>query len=178
MFPDLRQIRLKNSAEFYSLFLLIWEMDANDFILTDRKRNLIAFELLRKLSNGVDGLRQQLRQAITGKPAQRLFQEYLLTVQGDTDSSANRERRAAILKSLLWSLYERKDGQRLFSSEQRRLIWNSEEKRECGNPKCKRPLSWDDFAVDHILAHAKGGRTSLKNAQIMCPRCNSRKGAR
>ena len=97
MFPDLRQIRLKNSAEFYSLFLLIWEMDANGFALTDRKRNLIAFELLRKLSNGVDGLRQQLRQAVTGKPAQRLFQEYLLTVQGDTDSSANRERRAAIL---------------------------------------------------------------------------------
>jgi hypothetical protein len=36
-----------------------------------------------------------------GKPAQRLLQEYLLTVQGDTDSSANRERRAAILKNLL-----------------------------------------------------------------------------
>jgi hypothetical protein len=54
MFPHLQQTRFRNSAEFYTLFLLLWELNANEFILTDRKRNLIAFELLRKLSTGVD----------------------------------------------------------------------------------------------------------------------------
>src|SRR6185437_4176524 len=176
MFPDLQQTRFRNSAEFYTLFLLVWEIDTNEFVVTDRKRNRIAFELLRKLSTGVDQLRDQLRKAIPGKPAQRLYQEYLLTVQGDTDSGANRERRRAILHNLLWSIYERKDKKRLFTIEQRRILWNTDEKRVCA--KCKRPLTWKDFTVDHIKAYAKGGKTSMKNAQLMHHDCNASKGAR
>lgn len=178
MFPELKQLRIRNSAEFYSLFLLVWQMDKERFILTDKKRNRIAFELLRRLSNGVDELRDQLRRA-RPKAAPRLYQEYLLTVQGDTDSSANRERRAALLKGLLWSLYDRKDARRGFTTEQRRLLWNSEEKRVCA--RCngrKGPLTWADFTVDHIKAHSRGGKTSLRNAQLMHRGCNSSKGAR
>jgi hypothetical protein len=178
MFPNIQETRFRNSAEFYTLFLLIWEMNNNNFVLTDRKRNRVAFEILRKLSTGVDQLRDQLRKAKPGKPAQRLFQEYLLTVQGDTDSSANRERRRAIFYNLLWSLYDRKDERRSFTPEQRRIIWNSDEKRICSNPKCRKLLKWQDFTVDHIVAYAKGGKTSLKNAQLMCRNCNSRKGTR
>lgn len=176
MFPELRQTRFRNSAEFYTLFLLVWQMDRDRFLLADRKRNRIAFELLKKLSTGVDLLREQLRKAQPGKPAQRLFQEYLLTVQGDTDSAANRERRATIIRNLLWSLYDRKDERRAFTAEQRRIIWNSEDKRLC--PRCHKPLHWKDFTVDHIVAHARGGRTTLRNAQPMHRRCNASKGAR
>jgi uncharacterized protein with ParB-like and HNH nuclease domain len=59
MFPGLRETRFHNTAEFYSLFLLVWEMDHNGFVLTDRKRNQIAGAILRKLSTGVDKLRDQ-----------------------------------------------------------------------------------------------------------------------
>ncbi|HVS50854.1 MAG TPA: DUF262 domain-containing protein [Opitutaceae bacterium] len=176
MFPDLKHIRLRNSAEFYSLHLFVWEMEQAKLILTDRKRNRMAFELLRNLSNGVDALRVQLRQANTGKPAQRVFQEYLLTVQGDTDSAANRERRRQILRNTLWSIYERKDEKRTFTEEQRRLLWNSAEKHTCA--KCNGALHWNDFTVDHVKAWARGGRSTLKNAQLMCRGCNSSKGAR
>jgi hypothetical protein len=95
LFPNLRETRFRNSVEFYSLFLLIWEMSKEKFVLTDRKRNAIAFSMLRKLSTEVDQLREQLRKAKPGKVQQRLYQEYLLTVQGDTDSSATRDRRQA-----------------------------------------------------------------------------------
>lgn len=176
MFPHLREIRMRNSAEFYTLFLLVWEMEREKFVLKDRRRNRAAFELLRRLSTGVDLLREQLRHAKPAKQAQRLYADYLLTVQGDTDSSANRQRRAEILRGLLFSIFERKDERRVFSTEQRRIIWNTDEKRVC--PRCHRAMTWNDFSVDHIVAHAKGGKTSLKNAQIMCKRCNSRKGAR
>jgi hypothetical protein len=176
MFPELRQTRFRNSAEFYSLFLLVWEMNNQKFILKDKKRNLAATALLRNLSNGVDELREQLRKAKPGRPAQRLYQEYLLTVQGDTDSSANRERRATILRSLLWSLYERKDEKRGFTAEQRRIIWNSEDKKVCA--RCKKPLTWEDFTIDHILAYARGGKTTRENAQLMHRHCNSSKGSR
>jgi hypothetical protein len=176
MFPDLRQTRLRNSADFYSLFLLVWEMEQAKLVLTDGRRNRIAFELLKNLSNGVDMLRDQLRKAVPGKPAQRLYQEYLLTVQGDTDSSANRERRRQLLKNVLWSIFERKDEKRAFSEEQRRILWNSSDKKTCA--ACGKPLNWDDFTVDHVRAWARGGNTSLRNAQLMHRECNSRKGAR
>ena len=176
MFPHLRQTRFRNSAEFYSLFMMIWLMEREHFALKDKRRNRIASELLKKLSTGVDQLRDQLRRAVPGKPSQRLYQEYLLTVQGDTDSSANRERRSAILRNLLWSLYERKDDKRSFTAEQRRILWNSEDKPLCR--KCHKALSWNDLSVDHVRAFARGGRTSLRNAQLMHRRCNSSKGDR
>jgi len=176
MFPGLKATRFHNSAEFYSLFLLVWEMDKDKLVLTDRRRNRLAFEILRKLSTGVDELRQQLRSARPAKPVQKLYSDYLLTVQGDTDSSANRERRREILRNLLWSLFDRKDDKRGFTSEQRRIIWNNDEKRKC--VKCKRLLTWANFTVDHKFPYARGGKASLKNAQLMCRECNSRKGAR
>jgi hypothetical protein len=176
MFPELKQTRFRNSAEFYSLFLLVWEMDKESFVLTDHKRNTIATLLLRKLSKGVDELREGIRKLNPPKASQRLYADYLLTVQGDTDSSANRERRRALLKGLLWSLYDRKDEKRGFTSEQRRIIWGTDEKQVCS--KCKKPLSWNDYTVDHIVAYSRGGKTSVKNAQPMHKRCNSSKGAR
>jgi hypothetical protein len=176
MFPDLRQIRMHNSAEFYSLFLLVWEMDQARFILTERRRNQIAFEFLKRLSTGVDELRDQLRRAKPARVGQRLFSDYLLTVQGDTDSSANRERRREILKGLLWTLFDRKDANRLFSAEQRRIIWHSDDKKKCA--RCGRTLTWSDFTVDHVKAWSKGGKTSLRNANPMHRRCNAAKGAR
>ncbi|WP_028167342.1 GmrSD restriction endonuclease domain-containing protein [Bradyrhizobium elkanii] len=176
LFPDLRETRFRNTAEFYSLFLLVWEMHREKCVFTDRKRNAMAFSLIRKLSTEVDLLREQLRKARPGRMNQRIYQDYLLTVQGDTDSSASRERRRQILKGLLWSLFERKDEKRSFSVEQRRILWNSEQQPLC--PKCKRAIAWNDVSVDHIRAYTRGGKTSLTNAQLMHRRCNSSKGAR
>ena len=176
MFPDLKQTRLRNSAEFYSLFLLVWEMDREKFVLTEKRRNRMAFELLRRLSTGVDELRDRLRRAQLVKAGQRLFADYLLTVQGDTDSSANRERRRDILKGVVWSIFDRKDANRAFSSEQRRIIWHTDEKKRC--VRCGRNLTWAEFSVDHIKAWSRGGTTNLKNAKPMHRACNSSKGAR
>ena len=175
MFPDLKQTRFRNTVEFYSLFMLVWEMQQNDFALSEKRRNGIAFELLRKLSTGVDELRDQYRQAKATKPRPP-YSDYLLTVQGDTDSAATRQRRSKILRGLLLPIFERKDSKRTFSLEQRRILWNSDTKRKCAS--CRRNLTWDDFTVDHVKAHMKGGKTQLDNAQLMCRSCNSRKGGR
>ena len=181
MFPELRQTRFHNTVEFYTLFLVVWEMYREDFVLHEKRRNRIAFALLRKLSNGVDELREQLRKATPAKPAQQLYSDYLLTVRGDTDSAATRQRRRDIIKGILWSLSDRKDNKRTFSAEQRRIIWNNDDRHICANPKCpnkNKKLKWDDFTVDHIIAHVKGGKTILRNAQLMCRRCNSHKGGK
>ena len=175
LLPDIRQTRFRNTVDFYSLFMVVWEMRQNNFVLHDRKRAKIAYRLLRDLSKGVDELRDRLRNVRAVKP-QPPYSEYLYTVQGDTDSSANRERRAKILRELLFSLFDRKDDRRIFSAEQRRIIWSSDDGQRCRS--CRKPLTWDNFTVDHMVAWARGGRTSLENARLLCQRCNSRKGAR
>jgi hypothetical protein len=176
IFPDLRKTRFHQIADFYSLLMLVWEMRDSKYVLTNRKRNRIAARLLQEFSTGVDTLREQLKMVQPAKASQQLYADYLLTVQAGTDSAQNRQRRADILRGVLSSLFVRKDEKRLFSSEQRRILWHSEEKPRCR--RCRRLLSWDNFTVDHVLAHRKGGKTSLRNAQILCKSCNSRKGGR
>ena len=104
--------------------MLIWEMREQKLTLNDKKRNLAAAAILRKLGTGVDQLREQLRNAKPARACQRLYSDYLLTVQGDTDSASSRQRRAEILRGLLGPLFERKDEKRTFSAEQRRIIWD------------------------------------------------------
>ena len=176
IFPNLNTTRFRNSAEFYSITMLVWEMTGLGFVLDDRRRNLAAERILRNLSTGVDDLRERLRKAQSPGAKQRLYSDYLLTVQGDTDSAANRARRREILSHLLFSIFDFKDDKRAFSVEQRRILWNSDERPVCR--LCKKELRWSDVSIDHILAHSKGGKTSLKNAQLAHKKCNSRKGAR
>jgi 5-methylcytosine-specific restriction endonuclease McrA len=175
MYPELKQTRFRNTAEFYSLFMLVWQMQHDKLALREPKRNTMAFEMLRRLSTGVDQLREQYRRAKAAKPRPP-YSDYLLTVQGDTDSLATRQRREKVLRALLLPIYEYKDNKRGFSAEQRRIIWNTDSQKKC--IRCKRNLTWDDFTVDHIKAHVRGGKTRLDNAQLMCRSCNSRKGGR
>lgn len=176
VFPDIRTTRFANSADFYSLFVFLWDLDSEGCILSDAKRNRQAQKILVWLSNGVGTVRQQQRKAEGASPDQRLFADYLLTVQGDTDSLATRQRRAEILKKVFGGLFEKKDDQRGFTIEQRRLLWHSDERKRC--PECRKPLTWNNFTIDHIKPHALGGKSALSNAALMCRSCNSRKGAR
>lgn len=176
MFPDIKTTRFANSADFYSLCVFVWEMDRDGCIMTDNKRNKQAQKLLVWLSNGVGKVRQQQRNAEGASLDQRIFADYLLTVQGDTDSLATRQRRAEILKKIFGGLFEKKDEKRGFTIEQRRILWHSEERKRCS--KCQKSLSWTNFTIDHIKPHALGGKSDLSNAALLCRSCNSKKGKR
>lgn len=176
MFPEIAATRFSKVVDFYSLFMLVREMDSQGDVLNDKKRNYQAQELLIGLSGGVDKVREQRRRVEGATPEQNLFKEYLFTVQGNTDSLATRKQRADILRQILGGLFEQKDEQRNFTIEQRRLIWHSDESKKC--KKCEVQLNWNNFTVDHILAHGRGGRTSVSNAALLCRSCNSSKGIR
>ncbi len=176
VFPNFWETRFANSADFYSLFMFVYALEKSGAVLTQNSRNAEAQDLLLKLSNGVDTLRDRQRKAQGAQPGEELFAEYLMTVQGDTDSVSSRRRRQAVLQKLFGGLFEQKDEKRLFTKEQRRLFWNSETEQKCGH--CGEKLSWRNFTVDHVKPHSKGGRTSLKNAALLCRSCNSSKGNR
>jgi len=62
-----------------------------------------------------------------------------------------------ILRGLLESIFKKKDKERLFSVEQRR-IYGTPQKIDYVS-MCK-PVTWADFSVDHIKPFAKGGQQS------------------
>ena len=69
-----------------------------------------------------------------------------------------------------------KDGQRLFTAEQRAVIYR------LGGGKCAccgNDVNEDgDYQADHIIPHSRGGRTQISNGQILCATCNKSKGNR
>lgn len=174
--PDLHSTRFVKLADFYTLAVLVGTFQREGLILTDRRRNRLAADLLVAFGRQVDDLRERQRKLEKLSDADQLARDYTLTILEGTDQLHQRQRREKILRALLESLFASKDAQRGFSQEQRRIIWSTTAERCCQN--CRRVLTWDDFTIDHINPHSKGGRSDLANATLMCRRCNSAKGNR
>jgi len=176
MFPKLRETRLCKQTDFYTLAVLIGKFDRERMILSDRKRNRKAWNLLEEFCARVDEVRELQRRL---KPIPKSYEkcaDYLLTVSQGTDDEQQRRKREEILREIIGSIFARKDSQRGFTEEQRRIIWNESEEKKCC--KCGRPLSWSNFTIDHVVPHSRGGRSRKENANLMCQSCNSAKGNR
>jgi hypothetical protein len=178
MFPNLKETRLKQITDFYSLSVLIGKFERDGLILTDRRRNRLAWDLLVAFATKVDEVGELRRKLKGAHPNQELYRDYLATVLQATDEVNQRRRREEILSNILRSVFERKDAQRGFTAEQRRILWNTSANRSCVHPGCTRKLTWENFTIDHINPYSKGGRNQLDNAALMCREHNSSKGNR
>lgn len=176
IFPELRQTRFRQISDFYTLAVLVQKFEREGLVLLDGKRNRLATDLLAAFSIGVDAVSLRQRKIATIEPDQELYREYLLTVREGTDEVNQRRKRERILRGVLAPLFEVKDAARVFSAEQRRIIWNSTAIRKC--VVCNKTLTWDDFTIDHIHPYSLGGETELDNAELMCRKHNSSKNNR
>jgi hypothetical protein len=179
MFPDLsRSVRFHKLSDFYSLAVLVQTFEAKGLVLEDKTRNRLAWELLTAVSTGVDELSRASKnlEIKTLSPREELLRQYLGAVREGSDSESNRRKRHEILSGLLEPIFEKKDDQRLFSSEQRRILWNTAHERVCADCGCE--LKWNDFQADHIKPYTLGGKTALENAALLCARHNASKGKR
>lgn len=106
------------------------------------------------------------------------IENYTLHVQQGTNTRESLAVRHEILMKfflLSFPKIEYRDPQRLFSYSQRLAIF----RRDKGKCRiCKKKVDWDDFAVDHIKSHIKGGKTNLENGQLLCKACNLTKSAK
>jgi 5-methylcytosine-specific restriction endonuclease McrA len=176
MFPEFRATRLSKVTDFYSLAFVIWRFEQEGMILTDKRRNELAWGLLRTFMTRVDNVRRKQKEAKGVGVGQEIYRNYHMAVSQMTDDISQRRERDRILRAVLESIFARKDGQRGFSAEQRRILWNSSTNRACTTCGCK--LTWEDFTIDHIDPYSKGGPTQLNNAALMCRKHNSQKGNR
>ncbi|MGI8547462.1 MAG: HNH endonuclease family protein [Gemmatimonadaceae bacterium] len=176
LFPNIRETRFRQLSDFYSLVVLVHKFETEKLVLTERRRNQLAADLLTAFAAGVDDLRQRARSFSGARQDEAVFRDYARTVAEGTDALAQRKAREAILRSLLEPLFERKDERRAFTPEQRRVLWNTTAEKRC--TECGVKLTWEDFTIDHIDPYSKGGRTNLDNAALMCRQHNSAKGNR
>ena len=63
MFPKLKTTRFCQLSDFYTLGVLFWQYEKDGLILTDKRRNTLAFDLIRNFSSGVDEVRELQRRA-------------------------------------------------------------------------------------------------------------------
>lgn len=175
LFPRLKETRFRGVADFYTIFLLVWRWKYVDkLVLIDKKRKELAQAYLLSLGNNIDKVREKQKNFQTNKieEGESLFVNYLRTVVSSTDDIRQRREREKILDSVLSGIFETKDPYRTFNKEQRRIIWYQSN----GKCKiCKKKLTINNFHIDHIKPHSKGGQTSLKNAQLLCVKCNLEK---
>jgi 5-methylcytosine-specific restriction endonuclease McrA len=177
MFPDLsRSLRFHKISDFYSLAVVIQDLERRGFVLDNKRRNRLAWDLLKELSVGVDELSVKSRKLDfkSLSPREELFRQYLQAVREGSDTEVNRRKRHEIICGLIEPIFERKDAKRGFSPEQRRILWNTADERVCRACGC--PLTWADFQADHIKPFASGGKTDLRNAAILCEEHNKKKG--
>lgn len=75
-----------------------------------------------------------------------------------------------------------KDERRAFSEFERISIYRRDNGlcQIClkeGKPEKECAVSWAEYDSDHVVPHAKGGKTQTENAQVTCRYHNQRKGA-
>jgi hypothetical protein len=74
-----------------------------------------------------------------------------------------------------------KDDRRAFSEAERIRIYRRDEGlcQMClaeDKPEKEAQVSWSEYEADHVIPHAKGGRTDIENAQVLCRYHNKQKG--
>ena len=177
MFPRLHETRFRNSVDFYSLFMLSWQFEREHAILTNTQRNAQAQALLVQMSNGVDQVRLQQRKArrkghvLTSGCLPTTCSRFRATPTACTPDSAARTSS---------SNYSGASSSRRTRSAVSRLNSGASSgmrTRTRNAPSASKSCP-GTTSRSIIRPHSKGGRTSLKNAALLCRSCNSRKGNR
>ena len=74
------------------------------------------------------------------------------------------------------------DNKRLFNEAEKIIIYRRDKGlcQQClkdGKPENEAQVTWTQYQADHIFPYAKGGQTTIDNAQVLCAYHNVRKSA-
>jgi len=175
LFPDLNTTRFSKASDFYSLFFVLWKLRRDKYLVDDAETARMAFLVLNDVGLEIAHFRTRQRKG-EGYKLKGAAEAYFDTITAGTDSAVNRRARNKVIEGLLSPIYKRKDAQRVFTKEQKQLLWHKRKDLKC--PACSNILDWHDVHVDHVMPHSKGGSTDTENGQLLCSSCNLAKGAK
>lgn len=164
--PELERF---NVVSLYAMASLLLEQ----YVVKERTADLanwfLQFEAYRRTQ-------EQLPQDEESDPEIVVYHEKISHSTDAIDSI--KFRHEYLLRSFLAAVpdLERKDNQRSFTHEQRLAIYRRDKgqcriRLKCEGAKCE----WDNWAADHVVPWARGGKTTVANGQVGCVPCNSAK---
>lgn len=163
-FGELRGTNWNQKADFYALFIAISNLQKNHIFpqenYADIKKSLFDFRRLVNIEKeqSTDTTRN----------------EYYDTIGfGGIGRKELREKRIALTSNLLLECLVSKDPQHRFTKEQRQLAWDLSKDKRCA--WCNKKIEFKDYELDHKIEHSKGGKTELKNSQILHKECHDEK---
>lgn len=104
--------------------------------------------------------------------------KYLTAISHSSDGANSIRTRHEIIRNYFFRFakdLEPIDENRGFTEPQRIAIYHN------SNGKCQmcdKDLVWEDFHADHKIPHSRGGKTTVKNGQALCSKCNLEKGSK
>jgi 5-methylcytosine-specific restriction endonuclease McrA len=189
IFPkdSIMHTRFKNKSDFYSLFIVLVKFLNEGYVSDDGKSNRIAGNFLLEFSKHIQKLDPKIKAFDSPElsSSERKLLSYVISTKQSTDDINNREIRHNYLISILrGGFILKKDAKRIFDQNVKDFLWTEitqkQKNPKCPNPlknkKCKKHLTYDYAQVDHKHPWSKGGKTTLRNAQLICSSCNSSKG--
>lgn len=108
------------------------------------------------------------------------LKDYATAISHSSDQGKSIETRREFLLAHLGDFTKSlppKDTRRTFSLPDRVLAWYASDGK-CQAPGCTSKINFQDFHADHIRPWSKGGQSTLKNLQVLCPQHNLSKGAK
>ena len=166
----LQNTRWRQKVDFYSLFIAFHALSKTYYFPEERHD-----EIKEKLINFANEVDKHVR--IAEKVAKDpLVREYVENVEKRTTHKSTRQRRYEIVRDLLIPFLIARDGRRNFNEDERRIKWALSGDKKCAI--CGKEVEWDNYQVDHIVPHSKGGKTELRNSQITHKSCNVKKANR
>jgi 5-methylcytosine-specific restriction endonuclease McrA len=185
----IRYSRLSKKADFYSFVGTLMELLRQRTLTTGHQAN-------RKARKAVKGALAKLAK-VDGRVARYTFRRlplreqklagYIVATREATDQLRNRQTRHDFWYEILTPCFPKKlAARRLFGKDLKNALWNAAKvqygRLSCPNPNrhddCWGRITYEQAVVDHRRAYAKGGSSTLENAQLLCVACNSSKGAK
>lgn len=160
MFPG-KVMLLKKNYIVISLFILIMDLIDN-YVIKGRETEL--YEWFKNFQT-----------ARKDEENDKEYQEYLRNISHATDSEPSLQQRHDFMKkSLLASIPDlvEKDKKRFFDEKQHQVIYHRD---NCTCQECGAHVDGDAWEADHKKAWSKGGKTDIKNGQVLCKKCNAKK---
>lgn len=164
---DLAKTRWHQKVDFYSFFVAIYELGKEYYFPEDRYPEIR--ECLRHFASEVDK-HVKLSEKIAKNA---LVHEYVESAEKRTTHKSTRQNRYGIVRRLLIPFLIARDTRRMFNEEERRVMWDASLDKKC--VICGKPVEWNDYHLDHMKPHSKGGRTELRNSRITHKTCNIKK---
>ena len=161
---------LNNDSWITNLYLVTSDL-LKKYVMNGREKDLRDFYVHFWIE--AEGLKEEKAKP----PKFRIDQKFVLAMSSGTTGEDRIATRIRTMEENFIASHpnlELLDPKREFDRYEKAVIY-LRDKGRCQWPGCHKPVPWTEYEADHIHAWSKGGKTTVKNGQVLCRAHNRKK---